>query len=80
MDLKIGDKVKVRSPKDLWCEYGPKQEPYVPLTFNLNYIEKTGEIKRINTYRNHTIVDVFYTGYGGWWYYPEVLIKVEETD
>ena len=88
MEFKIGDKVKVRDMKDLYCEYGDSLEPYPndPLGFNHRYSQFEGIIESLDSYRGHTMVSVNYsTNYNdsckylwSWWYYPEVLIKVEE--
>ena len=84
MDLNIGDIVRVRKEKDLWCEYGPTKEPYPndTLGFRPDYIGLTGVINRIESNMGHTAVLVQYSDAldMSWWYYPEVLIKAEVTD
>ena len=83
MELNIGDKVRVRTQKDLYNEYGENREPYVPpLGFRDCLLKQVGEIIKVENHRGHECVLVQYSGYDiwsdrqSWWYYPEVLHRV----
>ena len=85
MSFKIGDKVKCRSQKDLFCEFGEAREPYRPcLTFNRDFFNSEGIVckkdnSEISGGHLKTIVCVSYDS-GKWWYYPDVLERVESDE
>lgn len=85
MSFKIGDKVKCRSQKDLFCEFGEAREPYRPcLLFSSSLINAEGIVCETDNYMVNggdikTIVRVSYDS-RSWWYYPDVLERVETDE
>lgn len=84
MSFKIGDKVKCRSRKDLFCEFGEKREPYEShLGFRDVLLGQVGKIIKVEDHRGHECVLVQYSIYDlwgekpSWWYYSDVLERVE---
>lgn len=85
MSFKIGDKVKCRSQKDLFCEFGEKREPYLPrLLFNSNLINAEGIVCNKDDYRisGDRLTDIVCVNYDDevWWYYPDVLERVKSDE
>lgn len=82
MELNIGDKVKLRSRKDLYNEYGNQHEPYDhELGVDFCHIGHTGKVSEHGEYKGNPTVGIsFYNEANDvidyWWYYPEMLIKV----
>ena len=85
MSFKIGDKVKCRSRKDLFCEFGEAREPYRPgLLFNSSLINVEGIVCNKDNFEISgglfkTIVCVDYDS-EKWWYYPDVLERVKSDE
>lgn len=85
MSFKIGDIVKCRSQKDLFCEFGEAREPYHPcLLFNSDLINAKGivcnkDYFEINGGHSKTIICVNYDS-EKWWYYPDVLERVKADE
>ena len=86
MGIEIGDRVMVRSIKDLFNEYGNDLEPYNPtLGINNHFLGLIGEVKNEEDYMGNSAVEVFFLdakqgAIKWWWFYPEVLYKVSEYD
>ena len=79
MDLNVGDRVKVRNPKDLYNEFGGVREPYQELLGFPSDVYKyeVGIISKAGISYNHPSVRVQYDNGFVWWYYPEVLVKCD---
>lgn len=88
MDFQVGDKVRIRSRKDLICEYGTTNEGrlYVPnaegLTPHTFHNLRMDEYKNIITEIAHDYGNgAFYLKNGGGWQWNQNMVyKLNETE